>query len=102
MLVAEDEDGCLWVSPLFAAVPEELSASSIDDPIMVTIDDCECSKCTTERGPIDFISTVLIYIPTKKGVFLQRLTPSEAQAIGESLLEFSQEIVDYKEELNEG
>jgi hypothetical protein len=102
MLVSEEDDGCLWVSPLFAAIREELSTSSKDDPIMVTIDDCECPKCAIARGPIDFISTVLVYIPTKEGVFLQRLTPSEAQAIGEYLLEFSREIVDYKEELNEG
>jgi hypothetical protein len=69
---------------------------------MITIDDCECPKCDILRGPIDFISTVLLYIPTTEGVFLQRLTPSEAQAIGKSLLEFSQEIINYKEELNEG
>jgi len=102
MLVSEDDGGCLWVSPVFATIREELSTSSKDEPIMVTIDDCECPKCAIARGPIDFISTVLVYIPTKKGVFLQRLTPSEAQAIGKSLLEFSQDIIDYKEELNEG
>ena len=91
MLVSEDDGGCLWVSPVFATIREELSTSSKDEPIMAIA-----------RGPIDFISTVLVYIPTKKGVFLQRLTPSEAQAIGKSLLEFSQDIIDYKEELNEG
>jgi hypothetical protein len=96
MLVSEEDIGILWVSSIFAATHNELNVDSIGQPITVTIDDCECPECDIEREPIEFDSTLLIHIPTKNGVISQRLTPSEAQAIGKSLLKFSQEIIDYK------
>tara|TARA_Y100001963_G_C6395877_1_gene271890 strand:- start:122 stop:424 length:303 start_codon:yes stop_codon:yes gene_type:complete len=98
MLVSEEDEGILWVHPLFAAVMKSADTEPSGKPLVVTVDDCECIECDLKRGPIDFISTILVYIPTETGVIAQRLTPQEAEAIGKALIKFSQDVSSFQEE----
>jgi hypothetical protein len=100
MLTHKEEQGILWVSPLFASSCKLVDSE--ERPIVVTVDDCECIDCDLERGPIDFISTLLLYVPNEESIVIQRLTPAEAEAIGKALIQYSHELRKFKEELNEG
>jgi len=96
MLSYDEDEGILWIHPLFGA---SVSTEAIEKhSIVATIDDCECWDCEQERGPIDFLSSILLHIPTEHGMVIQRLTPSEARTLGNSLISYANDIKSIQED----
>ena len=99
MLSYDEDDGILWLHPLFSAT---LACDTVEQhSIVCTIDDCDCDECNKKRGPIEFLSSVLLYVPSEFGMIMQRLSPSEARTLGNSLISYANDIDAIKEELND-
>mgnify|MGYP003983811389 CR=1 FL=1 len=97
MLSYDEDSGILWIHPMFGA---EVNKERIEKhSIIATIDDCECLNCERERGPIDFLSSILLHLPTEQGMVTQRLTPSEARTLGNALISYSNDISTIQGEL---
>lgn len=97
MLSYDEDEGILWLHPLFGS---KLSKESIEKhSIVCTIDDCDCEDCEEKRGPIGFLSSILLYVPTEIGMAIQRLTPSEARTLGNSLISYANDIDAIQEEM---
>ena len=95
MLSCDADEGIIWLHPIFGAT---ISNQPIEKhSIVATIDDCECMECDCKRGPIDIITSILFYLPTEHGMVTQRLTPSEAKALGNALISYANDINDFQE-----
>ena len=101
MLSYDEEDGIIWIHPLFGA---RLSKEGVEKhSIVATVDDCDCEECDITRGPIGILTSLLLYLPTEYGMVMQRLTPSEAKALGNALIAYANDITELNEVLeNEG
>jgi len=96
MLSYDEDEGILWLHPIFGAKIVEKTVEK--HSIVCTLDDCECADCEAKRGPIDFLSSILVYLPTEYGMAMQRLTPSEARTLGNSLISYANDIDAIQEE----
>lgn len=99
MLSYDEDEGILWLHPVFAAITKP--GSIVKSSIIVTIDDCDCEECDQDRGPVDMVSTLLLHLPTDAGMSLQRLSPSEARTLGNALVDYSNDLLDFNEVLND-
>ena len=97
MLSYDEDEGILWLHPLFGSKIANVTIEK--HSIVCTLDDCECEDCEIKRGPIGFLSSVLLYVPTDYGMAMQRLTPSEARTLGNSLISYANDIDAIQEEL---
>jgi len=97
MLSYDEDEGILWIHPLFSAT---ISDERIEKhSIIATIDDCDCEACFQDRGPIEFLSSILLHLPTEHGMVIQRLTLSEARTLGNSLISYANDVEDYWNEV---
>ena len=90
MLTCEEDDGILWVQPIFAASEVEC----VESEIIVTLDDCDCEGCAEFRSGVHPVSTIFLRIPVKGKHVVQRLTPDEARAMGSALIRYARDIED--------
>ena len=99
MLSCDAEEGIIWLHPIFGATLNKEPV--VKHSIVATIDDCECFECECKRGPIDMISTILFHLPTEYGMVTQRLTPSEAKALGNALISYANDINEFQESIQD-
>lgn len=99
MLSYDEEEGILWLHPVFAAITKQVPDGK--QSIIVTIDDCDCEDCDQDRGPVDMVSTLLIHFPTDAGIAIQRLSAKEARALGNVLVDYANDLLDFNEALDD-
>ncbi len=95
MLEYDEDEGILWITPM-------LGNRVTDNPtkdIVVTIDDCDCSKCIEHRGGIGIDRSIHLKLPLGKGkVLLQPLSIEEANMLGRALVAYSENLDNMIEE----
>ena len=86
------EDGHAIIDTLFSYEynPDKEFPDQAPSAFTVDIDDCDCPKCTANRGELQMYATLGISIHTPNGVYTQRLTPEEAGTLSKVLARYSE------------
>ncbi len=77
------ESGHLIIDPIFAS--QYYQDDDNDCFLAVDIDDCDCSGCIDDRGPIPKYNTLTIGLVAGNRKISQRLTLDEAEKLSKTL-----------------
>jgi hypothetical protein len=95
VLEYDEDEGILWITPML----ENRVSSNPTKDIVVTIDDCDCSRCIEERGIVGIDRSIHLKLPLTDGkVLLQPLTIEEAGMLGRALMAYSENLDNMIEE----
>lgn len=91
MLVYEEDEGIIWITPMLES--DVLRTKHKVKDIIATIDDCDCEECDMRRGVLGIDSNIMLKLPLpNNGSVIQRLSVQEAKMLGSALVAYAENL----------